>query len=137
MEWFAVQSSGILRGSLCNADDTVQLIWVKYMAMANEAHNPDNGRLEFKKGDPYPVDYLATQCRKTAEEVVKAEKEFMADLNRSDGVTPRLIIEPDGTRILSNWGRKQGRGEFHKNKSKDAEKPKVYKKDDHAGMKVE
>lgn len=109
MEWFAVYSSGILRGSMCNADDTTQIIWVKYLAMANEAHDPNSGRLEFKKGDPYPIEYIATQCRKTVDDIIKAEHEFMADINKSDGLTPRLIIEPDGTRVLSNWSIKQNR----------------------------
>jgi hypothetical protein len=109
MEWFAAYSSGILRGSMSNADDTTQIIWIKYMAMANEAHDPYSGRLEFKKGDPYPIDYLAMQCRKNRDEILLAEKEFMADINKSDGVTPRLTIEPDGTRVLSNWINKQNR----------------------------
>jgi hypothetical protein len=103
--------NNILRGSLTCADDTTQIIWVKYLAMANEAHDPFSGRLEFAKGDPYTVEYLAMQCRKSVPEVLAAEKLFMLDLNKSDGSTPRLIIEPDGTRVLSNWHDKQNRKE--------------------------
>jgi len=101
----------ILRGSLTCADDTTQIIWVKYLAMANEAHDPFSGRLEFAKGDPYTIEYLAMQCRKSVQEVLDAEKLFMLDLNKSDGSTPRLTIEPDGTRVLSNWHDKQNRKE--------------------------
>jgi hypothetical protein len=111
VEWFAVQSSGILRGTMSNSDDTTQIIWVKYLAMANEAHDPFSGRLEFAKGDPYTIEYLAMQCRKSVQEVLAAEKLFMLDLNKSDGSTPRLMIEQDGTRVLSNWHDKQNRKE--------------------------
>lgn len=108
MEWFLAHSAGILRGSMVNADDTTQLIWIKYMAMANEAKDPDSGRLEFAKGQPYPIEYIAMICRKPVEVVLKAEEHFKADLNR-DGVTPRVIIESDGTRVLSNWKHYQRR----------------------------
>jgi hypothetical protein len=108
MEWFVAHSAGILRGSMVNADDTTQLIWIKYMAMANEAKDPDSGRLEFAKGQPYPIEYIAMICRKTVDEVLLAEEHFMADLNR-DGVTPRVMIEEDGTRVLSNWKHYQRR----------------------------
>lgn len=108
MEWFATYSSGILRGSMVNADDTTQLIWIKYMAMANEAKDADSGRLEFAKGQPYPIDYIATICRKTVPEVLIAEEYFKADMNK-DSVTPRLLIEEDGTRVLTNWRHYQKR----------------------------
>jgi hypothetical protein len=102
MEWFATYSSGILRGSMVNTDDTTQLIWIKYMAMANEAKDPDSGRLEFTKGQPYSIEYIATICLKPVDIILTAEDFFKTDMNK-DGVTPRLLIEDDGTRVLTNW----------------------------------
>lgn len=108
MEWFAAHSAGILRGSMVNTDDTTQLVWIKYMAMANEAKDPNSGRLEFAQGQPYPIEYIAMICRKTVGEVLEAEEHFKADLNK-DGYTPRIVIELDGTRVLSNWKHYQSR----------------------------
>lgn len=107
MEWFATYSAGILRGSLSDADDTIQLIWIKLMAMANEAKNPDSGRLEFAPGKPYPLSYIATICMKTEGELRSAIDEFKADISL-DG-TPRVAIDTDGTLVLNNWGRHQCR----------------------------
>jgi len=103
-----LRGADILRGSLSGADDTTQLIWIKYMAMANEAKNPDSGRLEFAKGQPYPIEYIAMVCRKSVRAVLKAEAQFRTDMNK-DGITPRVLIEPDGTRVLSNWATYQRR----------------------------
>lgn len=106
MDWFATHSAGILRGSLSNADDKVQLIWIKFMAMANEAKDPISGRLEFAKGQPYPLDYIAAICRKPVEDIKEAINEFKNDISK-DHITPRIIVENDGTIVLSNWSRYQ------------------------------
>jgi hypothetical protein len=45
----------------------------------------------------------------------------MADINKSDGTTPRLFIEPDGTRVLMNWTSKQNRKEIKPRKDKTIE----------------
>lgn len=105
MDWFATHSAGILRGSLCEAEDTTQLIWIKFMAMANEAKDPFSGRLEFAKGHPYDKTYLATLCRKTEGDIELALYAFERDIS-PDG-TARITIEADGTVVLNNWGKYQ------------------------------
>jgi hypothetical protein len=107
MNWFATHSAGILRGSLSAAPDTIQIIWVKFMAMANEAKNPESGRLEFAKGQPYSMDYIAMICRKPVQDVEAALASFRTDLSQ-DG-TPRVTVEPDGTVVLNNWAKYQDR----------------------------
>lgn len=131
MDWFATHSAGILRGSLSNADDKIQLIWIKFMAMANEAKDPISGRLEFAKGQPYPLDYIAAICRKPIEDIKEAIAEFQNDISK-DGHTPRIVIESDGTIVLSNWGRYQP---LRRGRIKD-EKPKMPTGDQNAKEKA-
>jgi hypothetical protein len=107
MEWFATHSAGILRGSLSNADDKIQLLWIKFMAMANEAKDPVSGRLEFSKGQPYDLVYIAAICRKSVDDIKEAIEDFKKDISK-DG-TPRVTIEIDGTVVLNNWARYQPR----------------------------
>lgn len=120
MDWFSIHTSGILRGSLSNADDTVQLIWIKLMCMANEAKNPATGRLEFAPGQPYPISYISTICRKTEEEIKNALEMFKLDIS-IDG-TPRISIDTDGTICLNNWVMYQKRFQ-HKDKDDNHNKP--------------
>jgi len=102
MDWFRAYSPGILRGSLSNADDNTQIVWIKYMALANEAKDPYSGRLQFGPGQPYSVEYIANLLRKPVPLILEAEQHFLNDLNE-DHQTPRLVIDEDGTRILTNW----------------------------------
>ena len=121
MDWFAAHSTGILRGSLSEAPDTTQLIWIKLMAMANEAKDPFSGRLEFAKGKPYSRAYIAMMCRKTEVELDIALTEFQADIS-DDGV-PRITIEPDGTIVLNNWSKYQPKYRGKLKPSDDGSKP--------------
>jgi hypothetical protein len=122
MDWFATWSAGILRGSLSEAPDSIQLIWLKLMAMANEAKDPLSGRLEFAKGKPYSLDYIATICLKPIGELETALEEFQKDISK-DG-TPRITIEPDGTVVLNNWARHQPKQRGQTKQSGNGEKPK-------------
>ena len=107
MDWFAAHCAGILRGSLSRANDNIQLIWIKLMAMANEAKDPLSGRLEFAKGQPYDLTYISTICGKSITEIRAALHSFINDVS-SDG-TPRVTVEEDGTVILNNWTKYQPR----------------------------
>lgn len=108
MKWYAAYSTGILRGSLCQASDPIQLIWIKLMAMANEAKDPDSGRLEFARGQPYSIAYIAAAFFKTEAEIELALEAYQKDF--TDGV-PRITIEADGTIVLNNWVTYQNRTE--------------------------
>jgi hypothetical protein len=124
MDWFATHSAGILRGSLSKAPDLIQLIWIKLMAMANEAKDPLSGRLEFAKGQPYDRPYIATICMKPEAELDAALEEFQKDIS-SDGKTPRITIEPDGTIVLNNWTKYQPKQRGQVKKPSIGEEPKT------------
>jgi len=105
MDWFKVYSEGILRGSLADADDTTQLIWVKLLGMANETRSRD-GHLWFAPGHPYELEFIAQSCHTTLDQLRQAIDVFVNEIY-TDG-NPRLIIEADGTLFLKNWAKYQG-----------------------------
>ena len=100
MEWFKLWSTGILRGSLSNSDDSTQLIWIKMLSMANETKGR-NGRLEFAKGKPMPDDYITSYLRTTPDKFNKAIEQFKNELDNNG--TPRITIEDDGTIVINKW----------------------------------
>jgi hypothetical protein len=91
-------SSDILRGLLSGESDEVQLLWIKYLAIANETEHR-NGRLEYSKGKPYPIEFIASMCRKSISDIKRIEGMLVS------GDKPRLFIEPDGTRVIIEWGK--------------------------------
>jgi hypothetical protein len=100
VEWFKTWSNGILRGSLCTAEDSTQLIWIKLLATANETHFR-NGRLEFRKGKPMTPKFLISYLNTTPEKFNRALKSFENDID-PQGIH-RIIIEPDGTIVINKW----------------------------------
>lgn len=100
MDWFKAWHVGILRGSLANADDSTQLIWIKLLAMASDT-KARNGRLEFAKGKPMSRNYLIACLNTTPEKFDYAIEQFKNDLDSTN--KPRLTIEDDGTIVLNNW----------------------------------
>jgi hypothetical protein len=100
VEWFKTWSNGILRGSLCTAEDSTQLIWIKLLATANETHFR-NGRLEFRKGKPMTPKFLISYLNTTPDKFNKALKSFINDID-PEGIH-RITIEPDGTIVINKW----------------------------------
>ena len=103
MDWLKLNSKGILRGSMATSDYTVQLIWIKLLAMANETRDRD-GYLRFAEGKPYSLTFIADVCNVKPEELNRAIAEFREDMR--DG-SYRVIIADDGSVYLSNWARYQ------------------------------
>lgn len=101
MDWFKVFSDGILRGSMANADDELQLIWIKFMALESETHYRD-GCLRFCKGQPYSLSYIAENCRKPVSSIEYAIKAFENDINEKTG-EPRISYDEDGSIRLNKW----------------------------------
>ena len=101
MDWFKTWSNGILRGSLCQVDDSSQLIWIKLLAVANETH-VRNGRLEFKKGSPMSRIYLANYINTSLLKLNRAIQLFENDFDYTTSTT-RITIEQDGTIVINKW----------------------------------
>ena len=99
MDWLKLNSRGILRGTLAAAPHSVQVIWIKLLAMANETRDRD-GYLHFKPGQPYSKEYIAQTCGVTIGELLDALDEFKGDIRNNQG---RIKELPDGTIYLSNW----------------------------------
>lgn len=99
MDWLKLNSKGILRGSLARADNVTQLIWIKMLAMANETRDRD-GYLRYKKGEPYSLDFIATICNITRQQLDMAIDDFLDDIR--DG-KPRIDFTDDGSIKLNNW----------------------------------
>lgn len=105
MDWFKVYSKGILRGSLSQSKDIVQLTWIKLLALENETKFR-NGRLEYGPGKPYSLDYIAMNCGIEKELLEGILEEYKEDVNPEDG-SPRITVDMDGTIILNNWEKYQ------------------------------
>ena len=58
MEWVKIWTNGILRGSLSQSKDVVQLVWIKLLCLMQESKFR-NGRFEFAPGKPYPINFIA------------------------------------------------------------------------------
>lgn len=112
MKWLKLDSKGVLRGSLARADIATQLIWIKLLCMANETRDRD-GYLRFKEGEPYSLDYIATACGVTINQLGIAIDDFIDDIR--DGHS-RVEFAPDGSVKLNNW-------EKYQNQPPDKEAP--------------
>lgn len=99
MDWLKLNSKGILRGSLARADIATQLIWIKFLALANETRDRD-GYLRYKEGQPYSLEYIAMVCNVTKEQLDIAIDDFIDDIR--DG-HQRIEFAPDGSIKLNNW----------------------------------
>ena len=100
MEWCKMWPNGILRGSLCTEDDSVQLVWLKLLCIASETH-VRNGRLEFRKGRPMSHKYLINYLHTTPLKFNKAIDVFKKDIGKNN--KPRITVEDDGTIVITNW----------------------------------
>jgi hypothetical protein len=101
MDWFRAYSAGILRGSLSDASDEIQLIWIKFLAIESETKNRD-GCLRFCEGKPYANEYIATLCLKPVDAVQRAIAIFEQDIDKKTN-TPRVSRETDGSLRLNKW----------------------------------
>jgi len=101
MDWFRAYSSGILRGSLSDASDEIQIIWIKILAMESETKNRD-GCLRFCEGKPYTDEYIATICLKPVQAIKYAIAAFEKDIDKQTKL-PRVSREPDGSLKLNKW----------------------------------
>jgi len=101
MDWFRAYSSGILRGSLSDASDEIQIIWIKILAMESETKNRD-GCLRFCEGKPYTDEYIATICLKPVQAIKYAIAAFEKDIDRKTKL-PRVSREVDGSLRLNKW----------------------------------
>lgn len=101
MDWFRAYSSGILRGSLSDASDEIQLIWIKLLAIESETKNRD-GCLRFCEGKPYTDEYIATVCLKPVEAIKYAISAFEKDIDKQTKL-PRVSRESDGSLRLNKW----------------------------------
>jgi hypothetical protein len=106
MEWFKVYQDGILRGSLSMVDNTIQLIWLKFLAIENETHYRD-GWLHFAEGKPMSREYLASVCQVTVLELNKAIECFIGDKDRVGH--SRIEIKEDGDIYIKNWDKYQSK----------------------------
>lgn len=109
MEWLKLTSKGILRGSLAQSTDVVQLVWIKLLCLMNETKFR-NGRFEYVTGKPYTLDYLAMNCGVTLPILEGCLCEFEEDIN-PDTNEPRIKYDDDGTLILVNWWQYQSKPE--------------------------
>lgn len=103
MDWLKLNSKGILRGSMAASDNVTQLIWIKFLAMANETRDRD-GYLRYAPGHPYSIEYIAEVCHVGVNEVQIAVDDFMDDVR--DGM-PRVEYTDDGSLKLNNWHKYQ------------------------------
>jgi RNase P subunit RPR2 len=101
MDWFRAYSSGILRGSLSDASDEIQIIWIKFLAIESETKNRDSC-LRFCEGKPYSDEYIATLCLKPVEAIHYAITVFEHDIDKKTGL-PRVSRESDGSLKLNKW----------------------------------
>jgi len=99
VDWLKLNSKGILRGSLAISPNTTQLVWIKFLAMANETRNRD-GFLHYAEGRPYSRSYIAETCNVSMEALDEAINEFLIDIR--DGIS-RIQIAEDGTIFLTNF----------------------------------
>lgn len=105
MDWFKVYSRGILRGSLSQSSDIIQLTWIKLLALENETKFR-NGRLEYATNKPYSLEYIAMNCGIDKGLLEGILEEYKEDVNPENG-TARIKIDDDGTITLNNWERYQ------------------------------
>jgi hypothetical protein len=119
MDWLKLNSMGILRGSLSNADNVTQLIWIKILAMANETRDRD-GYLRYREGKPYSNEYIAQVCNVTIGELITAFDDFMDDVR--DG-KPRIEYAEDNSIHLTNWAKYQNKP----NKAEEELNPRLLK----------
>lgn len=116
MPFYKVYSEGVLRGSLANAEDSTQLIWLKLLAMANETRDRD-GYLRFGIGRPYKESFIIETCNTTPEKYHMAIEDFLGDIR--DG-QPRIQILEDGTIFITNFKHYQDKPQV---KTKDDKQP--------------
>ena len=100
MDWFRTYQDGILRGSLSQANEIVQLIWVKLLAIENETRARD-GWLHYAPGQPMTHTYLAEVCSISVDWLEEALQVFLGDYD--DNGRPRIKIADDGDIFLMNW----------------------------------
>lgn len=125
MEWVKLSSRGILRGTLSQSRDVVQLVWIKLLCFMGETKFR-NGRFEYGKGRPYTMDFLATNCGITLTIFEGCIEEYKEDINPDTG-EPRVRVEKDGTLVLVNWERYQEKPEKVKAKEEALAKAKETK----------
>lgn len=104
MDWLKLTSNGILRGSLAQSRDVVQLTWIKLLALMNETHFR-NGRFEYAMGKPYSLDFIAMSCGITRPILEGCIAEYQEDINPNDGL-PRVYFDSE-TLVLTNWAKYQ------------------------------
>lgn len=121
MPYFKAFSEGILRGSLANADDIVQLIWLKLLAMANETRNRD-GYLHYAPGRPFTLSFIAMTCNVGMEELLVSLGEFENDIRDGE---PRIKTAEDGTIYLTNFWKYQSKPERLKTKEDSITRAKL------------
>lgn len=109
MEYIKLNTRGILRGSLCQSDDVVQLVWIKLLCFMSETKQR-NGRFEYAPGKPYDLDFIALNIGTSRVVLEACLREFEADVNPEDE-QPRIKFDNDGTLILVNWERYQRKPE--------------------------
>jgi len=110
--WFKLTTMGILRGSLSQSKDVVQLVWIKLLCLMSESKFR-NGRFEYAPGKPYSLEFIAISCGVTKEILEGCLCEYEEDINPDTG-EPRISIDADGTVILNNWVAYQKRKEEEK-----------------------
>jgi len=123
MEWFKLWNDGVLRGSLSRADDVIQLIWVKLLAVENETRARD-GWLHYAPGKPMDHVYLATVCGVSLDWFEEALRQFQNDLDQEGH--PRIVIAKDGDIFLRNWDHYQARSDKGEDKA-GLDSSKLYK----------
>lgn len=96
--WLKLDTEGILRGTLSNADNIVQLVWIKLLCLHSETHARD-GWLHHSPGNPYSHEYIAVNCFVTVPILEKC-----LEVYRGDG---RITEGPDGDIFIVNWERYQ------------------------------
>ena len=99
--YLKLTSMGILRGTLSQSTDVVQLVWIKLLCLMSESKFR-NGRFEYAAGKPYPLDFIATSCGVHQEILEGCLEEYKEDIN-PDTNEPRVKEEADGTIVLVNW----------------------------------
>lgn len=100
MDWLKLNSNGILRGSLANSTETIQLTWIKLLALMSETHLR-NGRFEYARNKPYSLKFIASSCGVSKKTLENCLIEYEADVNPETNL-PRIQWD-NGTLILTNW----------------------------------
>jgi hypothetical protein len=100
LDWLKLSSNGILRGSLANSPDCIQLTWIKMLALMSETHFR-NGRFEYAQGKPYSLEFIAMNCGISIRQLKECLKEYENDINPNTNI-PRIQWDKE-TLIITNW----------------------------------